>query len=99
MQDLGARVVLSRTRVSRLVTELEARAWSSAVAGPSRRSGDAGDDHPPPAAPPSAEPLRSTSPASTSHFNRHLTAAQRRTIAEVLQRVLDAHEPLLDVRR
>jgi hypothetical protein len=31
MQDLAARAVLSRTRVSRIVSELRPRVWSSAT--------------------------------------------------------------------
>jgi DNA-binding MarR family transcriptional regulator len=98
MQDLGARVVLSRTRVSRLVTELEGEglverrpdpADGRATLATITRAGRAA--------------LRRAAPVYLAgideHFNRHLTMAQRRTIARVLQRVLDAHEPLLDIRR
>ena len=93
-----ARVVLSRTRVSRLVTELEAEGLVERRPDPTdgratlatiTRAGRAA--------------FRRAAPVYLAgidrHFNRHLTAAQRRTVAEVLQRVLDAHEPLLDVRR
>jgi DNA-binding MarR family transcriptional regulator len=98
MQDLGARVVLSRTRVSRLVTELEAEGLVERRPDPSdgratlatiTRTGRAA--------------FRRAAPFYLAgidrHFNRHLTAADRRTVAGVLQKVLDAHEPLLDVRR
>ena len=98
MQDLGARVVLSRTRVSRLVTELEGEglverrqdpADGRATLATITRAGRAA--------------LRRAAPVYLAgideHFNRHLTEAERRTIVRVLQRVLDAHEPLIDIRR
>jgi DNA-binding MarR family transcriptional regulator len=98
MQDLGARVVLSRTRVSRLVTELESEglverrpdpADGRATLATITRAGRAA--------------LRRAAPVYLAgideHFTRHLTAAERRTIARVLQRVLDAHEPLIGIRR
>ena len=98
MQDLGARVVLSRTRVSRLVTELESEglverrpdpADGRATLATITRAGRAA--------------LRRAAPVYLAgideHFNRHLTVGERRTIARVLQRVLDAHEPLIDIRR
>jgi DNA-binding MarR family transcriptional regulator len=98
MQGLGARVVLSRTRVSRLVTELEAAGFVERCPDPAdgratlatiTRTG--------------REAFRRAAPVYLAgidqHFNRHLTAVQRRTVADVLQRVLDAHEPLLDIRR
>jgi DNA-binding MarR family transcriptional regulator len=98
MQELGARVVLSRSRVSRLVTELEAEGFVERRPDPAdgratlatiTRAGRAA--------------LRRAAPVYLAgidrHFNRHLTAADRRTVTDVLQRVLDAHEPLLDVRR
>jgi DNA-binding MarR family transcriptional regulator len=98
MQDLGARVVLSRTRVSRLVTELEAEglverrpdpADGRATLATITRTGRTA--------------FRRAAPVYLAgideHFNRHLTAVERRTVADVLQRVLDAHEPSLDIRR
>jgi DNA-binding MarR family transcriptional regulator len=98
MQDLGARVVLSRTRVSRLVTELEGEGLVERRPDPSdgratlatiTRAGRAA--------------LRRAAPIYLAgideHFNRHLTVGERGTIARLLQRVLDAHEPLLDIRR
>jgi DNA-binding MarR family transcriptional regulator len=98
MQDLGARVVLSRTRVSRLVTELETEglverrpdpADGRATLATITRAGRAARRR--------AAPVYLA--GIDEHFNRHLTLAERRTIARTLQRVLDAHEPLLDVRR
>jgi DNA-binding MarR family transcriptional regulator len=96
MQDLGARVVLSRTRVSRLVTELESE-------GLVERRPDPADGRATRATitPAGRAALRRAAPVYLAgideHFNRHLTVAERRTIARVLQRVLDAQ--LLDIRR
>jgi DNA-binding MarR family transcriptional regulator len=98
MQDLGARVVLSRTRVSRLVTELEG-------AGLVERRSDPADGRATLATITRAgrAALRRAAPVYLAgiddHFNRHLTATERRTIARVLQRVVDAHQPQLDLRR
>jgi DNA-binding MarR family transcriptional regulator len=98
MQDLGARVVLSRTRVSRLVAELE----DEGLVG---RRPDPSDGRATLATITSAgeEAFRRAAPVYLAgierHFNRHLSPAQRRSIASALQRVLDAHEPLLDIRR
>jgi DNA-binding MarR family transcriptional regulator len=98
MQDLAARAVLSRTRVSRIVTELEAeglverlpdpedgRAWLAAITTDGRAS------------------LRTAAPVYRrgidEHFNRHLSRTQRREIATALQRVVDAHQASADLRR
>jgi DNA-binding MarR family transcriptional regulator len=91
MQDLAARVVLSRTRVSRLVSELERVGYIERVPDP--------DDG-------RATLARITAQGRTArknaapvylagidkHFNRHLTAAQQDAVAKGLQRVVDAHE-------
>jgi len=96
MQDLAARVVLSRTRVSRLVSELERVGYIERVPDP--------DDG-------RATLARITSEGRTArrnaapvylagidkHFNRHLTAAQQDAVAKGLQRVVDAHD--VDPRR
>ena len=98
MQDLAARAVLSRTRVSRIVTELEAqglverlpdpddgRAWLAAITTDGRAS------------------LRAAAPVYLrgidEHFNRHLSRAQQRDVASALQRVIDAHQLAADLRR
>ena len=98
MQDLAARAVLSRTRVSRIVTELgeagyverredptDRRAWLASLTTEGRAV------------------LRATAPryleGIDQHFNRHLTAADRRAIATALQKVLDAHHAQMDLRR
>jgi DNA-binding MarR family transcriptional regulator len=98
MQELGARVVLSRTRVSRLVTELEGERL--VVRRPDPADGRATLATITPAG---KAAFRRAVPVYLAgieeHFNRHLTTAQQRAIARSLQQVLDAHEPLVDVRR
>jgi DNA-binding MarR family transcriptional regulator len=98
MQDLAARVVLSRTRVSRIVTELadagyverredpaDRRAWLATLTAEGRAV------------------LRATAPSYMEgieqHFNRHLTADERKAIATALQKVVDAHHAEMDLRR
>lgn len=98
MQDLAARAVLSRTRVSRIVTELadagyverqedpaDRRAWLATLTEQGRAV------------------LRSTAPRYLQgiehHFNRHLSPAERRTIASALDKVVEAHQAEMDLRR
>lgn len=98
MQHLAARAVLSRTRVSRLVTELaeagyverredpaDRRAWLATLTAEGRAV------------------LKATAPRYLAgieqHFNRHLTEADRRAIAVALQKVIDAHHAEMDPRR
>jgi DNA-binding MarR family transcriptional regulator len=98
MQDLAARAVLSRTRVSRIVTELEGeglverlpdpedgRACLAAITADGRAS------------------LRAAAPVYRrgidEHFNQHLSRPQRREITTSLQRVVDAHQANADLRR
>lgn len=98
MQDLGARAVLSRTRVSRIVGELEA-------AGLVQRQPDPDDGRASLATitPAGRAELRATAPAYLAgierHFTRYLTENQQRVIATGLQRVIDAHQATLDPRR
>jgi DNA-binding MarR family transcriptional regulator len=98
MQDLAARAVLSRTRVSRIVTELEA-------AGYVERRADPDDGRAALAAitPSGRAALRSAAPIYLAgieeHFNRYLSPAAQRAIATALQRVIDAHQARLDLRR
>ena len=98
MQDLAARAVLSRTRVSRIVAELEAAGYVQRLEDP--------DDRRAALATLTAEGkavLRSAAPiylrGIEEHFNRHLTASDRRAMASALQKVLDAHEAQMDLRR
>ena len=98
MQDLAARSVLSRTRVSRIVTDLadagyverredpaDRRAWLATLTAEGRAA------------------LKATAPQYLAgieqHFNRHLTATDRRTIATALEKVIDAHHADMDLRR
>lgn len=98
MQVLGARVVLSRTRVSRLVTELEGEGLVVRRPDP-----DDGRATLATITPRGIEAFRRAAPVYLAgideYFNRHLTVVQQRAIVSALQRVLDAHEPLVDIRR
>jgi DNA-binding MarR family transcriptional regulator len=98
MQELGLKAVLSRTRVSRIVTELEAAGLVERVADPDdgratlatiTRAGRSA--------------LRRAVPVYLAgieeHFTRYLTSAQQQAIAEGLQRVIDAHGARIDPRR
>ena len=90
MQDLGERAVLSRTRVSRIVDELEAH-------GLVVRRPDAADGRATIAAitPAGEAAFRATAPIYLAkideHFNAHLTDRERKAIATALQRVADTH--------
>ncbi len=89
MQELGERVVLSRTRVSRLVDELEQHGLVSRRADPADGRATiasitaAGE-----------EAFRRTAPVYLAkideHFNAHLSARERAVVATALQRVADA---------
>ena len=96
MQDLAARVVLSRTRVSRLVSELERVGYIERVPDP-----DDGRATLARITPEGRAARRDAAPIYLAgiekHFNRHLTAAQQDAVAKGLQRVVDAHE--VDPRR
>jgi DNA-binding MarR family transcriptional regulator len=98
MQDLAARAVVSRPRVSRIVSELESagflerradptdgRAWFVTITSTGR------------------DMLRSTAPLYLDgierHFNRHISAADRLRIEALLTPVVDAHQADLDLRR
>ena len=91
MQDLALRVVLSRSRVSRLVDELERE-------GLVRREADPGDGRSAFAVitPTGTRALRKTAPhylaAIEERFTRHLTNSQQRTITVGLERVIKANE-------
>src|SRR6186713_768146 len=93
MQDLGERVVLSRTRVSRLVDELEQQ-------GLVVRRPDPADGRATIASITAAgeEAFRATAPVYLAkideHFNAHLSARERTVIATALQRVADAEGPV-----
>jgi DNA-binding MarR family transcriptional regulator len=98
MQDLGERVVLSRTRVSRVVDELESE-------GLVRRRPDPGDGRVSIAVitPAGMKAFRATAPIYLAkideHFNQHLTTSERAVIAAGLDRVVEAHNRLAHVAR
>jgi DNA-binding MarR family transcriptional regulator len=98
MQDLAARAVLSRTRVSRIVSELEDEGYVSRVSDPhDKRAALATVTSAGRAALTKAAPhyMRGIE----EHFNSHLTTAQRSQVATALQRVVDAHDAVADLRR
>ncbi len=98
MQDLAMKAVLSRTRVSRIVTELES-------AGLAERVADTGDGRATLARITAAgrRALRLAAPVYLAgideHFTRHLSSTEQHTIANALQRVIDAHDAQIDPRR
>jgi DNA-binding MarR family transcriptional regulator len=98
MQDLAMRTVVSRTRVSRIVVELEQR-------GLVERAIDPSDGRASVATITTAgrQELRRAAPVYLAgidiHFNRYLTIAQRNSVAAALQRVVDAHAEQIDPRR
>jgi len=98
MQELGLRAVLSRTRISRIVTELEG-------AGYVRREPDPDDGRAALATLTVAgrAALRAAAPVYLAgieqHFTQHLTMRQQASIVEGLQRVIDAHDATADPRR
>ena len=91
MQELGEKVVLSRTRVSRLVDDLEAD-------GLVRREPDPADKRATFAVitADGEAALRTTAPMYLDgierHFTRHLSEREQRCIAEGLNRVIEAQE-------
>jgi DNA-binding MarR family transcriptional regulator len=98
MQDLGERVVLSRTRVSRVVDELESE-------GLVRRRPDPGDGRVSIAAisPAGLKAFLATAPIYLAkidqHFNQHLTSSERAVSAAGLDRVVEAHNRLPHLAR
>jgi DNA-binding MarR family transcriptional regulator len=98
MQELGARTVLSRTRISRIVSELE-------HAGYVERRPDPGDGRAWLATLTSAgrDALKRTAPLYMAgierHFNSHLTRQAQLAIERNLQSVIEAHQLQLDPRR
>jgi DNA-binding MarR family transcriptional regulator len=98
MQDLALRTVVSRTRVSRIVSELEERGLVDRAIDPSDGRASVvtitGDGR---------QELRRAAPVYLAgidaHFNRYLTGTQRNAVAGALQRVVDAHAEQIDPRR
>jgi DNA-binding MarR family transcriptional regulator len=91
MQELGGRVVLSRTRVSRLVDEMEAEGLVQRVPDPE-------DGRATYAVITAAglKALKDTAPLYLArieeHFTRHLSATEQRAIASGLSKVVAVHE-------
>lgn len=98
MQDLGLKAVLSRTRVSRVVTELEGAGYVVRVADPDDRRATLAT-----ITPAGRKALRQAAPVYLAgieeHFTRYLSVSQQGAIAEGLQRVVDAHDAQTDPRR
>lgn len=98
MQDLGLKAVLSRTRVSRIVTELERAGYVERLADPTdgratlARITTAG-----------RSAFKRVAPVYLAgverHFARHLTADEQQHIVNSLQRVIDIHDAETDKRR
>ena len=91
MQDLGERVVLSRSRVSRLVDELEAEGLVERLPDPD--DGRACLAH---LTASGRAALRRSAPlylrGIERHFTRHLDPGERRVITDALERVIAAHD-------
>jgi DNA-binding MarR family transcriptional regulator len=98
MQELGMRTVVSRTRVSRIVAELEQRGLVERVIDP-----DDGRASLAKITVAGRNELRRAAPVYMAgideHFNRYMTASQRAAVAAALQRVVDAHAEQTDPRR
>jgi DNA-binding MarR family transcriptional regulator len=89
MSELGERVVLSRTRVSRLVDELEDVGYVRRIPHPQDRRATYAV-----LTPTGRRRQRTAAPvylaAIVTHFARHLDQRQLTTIATALERVVDA---------
>lgn len=98
MQDLAIRAVLSRTRVSRIVTELADAGYVERREDPTDRRAWLAT-----LTPAGRAVLKATAPTYLAgiehHFNRHLTAAERAAVAQALDKVIDAHHAEMDPRR
>ena len=98
MQELGMRTVVSRTRVSRIVAELEGRGLVARVLDPHDGRASVAT-----ITTAGRQELRRAAPVYLAgiddHFNRYLTSAQRAAVAGALQRVVDAHAEQADPRR
>jgi DNA-binding MarR family transcriptional regulator len=98
MQELGMRAVLSRTRVSRIVSELQTAGYVSRLPDPhdGRASlatlTEAG-----------AAVFRETAPRYLAgieeHFTRFLSPRRQQAVIDALQPVIDAHDAAADPRR
>jgi DNA-binding MarR family transcriptional regulator len=91
MSELGARAVLSRERISRVVTELERAGLVAREANP-----DDGRSWFAAITPAGRSRLRAAAPVYLAgieeHFGRHLSDAEVRTVTRALGRVVAAEE-------
>jgi DNA-binding MarR family transcriptional regulator len=98
MQELALRTVVSRTRVSRIVAELEEHRLVARTIDPSDARASVAT-----ITPEGRHELRRAAPVYLAgidaHFNRYLTSVQRTAVASALQRVVDAHAEQTDPRR
>lgn len=98
MQELGLKAVLSRTRVSRIVTALESAGHVERIPDP-----DDGRATLAVITQDGRSALRAAAPVYLGgierHFTQYLTQGQQRTITAGLQRVIDAHDAQTDPRR
>jgi DNA-binding MarR family transcriptional regulator len=98
MQQLGLRTVLSRSRVSRLVDELEAHGLAQRLPDPNDGRATLAT-----ITPAGRAALRSAAPiylrGIERHFTRHLSIEQQRAIAAWFQKVVGAHQATIDPRR
>jgi DNA-binding MarR family transcriptional regulator len=98
MQQLASKAVLSRTQVSRIVTELEAEGLVERIPDPA--DGRATLAH---ITDTGRHALRRAAPVYLAgierHFTRHLSVREQRIIVEALLRVVEAHDAEADPRR
>jgi DNA-binding MarR family transcriptional regulator len=98
MLDLAARAVLSRTRISRVVSELEEYGLVERIADPEDKRATLAS-----ITTSGRKALAHAAPHYLSgiekHFNCYLSAHAKQTIATSLQRVIDAHDAVADLRR
>jgi DNA-binding MarR family transcriptional regulator len=98
MQDLAMRAVLSRTRVSRIVTELADAGYVERREDPTDRRAWLAT-----LTPAGRTVLEETAPRYLAgiehHFNRHLNAADRIAVETALAKVVEAHHAEMDLRR
>ena len=97
MKELARRTVLTRSRVSKLVDELVGQGLLERGNDPADRRGSvvaitaAG-----------RRALKKGAPVYLDgiarHFTAHLSAAEAATLTTALQRVVDAHQPLIELR-
>ena len=98
MQDLAMRAVLSRTRVSRIVTELADGGYVERLEDPADRRAWLAT-----LTPAGRAVLKATAPEYLAgierHFNRHLTAGEMAAVERALTKVVEAHHADIDIRR